>query len=366
MFTTYDPTVGVMIDMDLIRMLPPDPQGGAGEASLALPRCPCYEKKIEWMDEELLVPPLDGEDRGTNVQAWVEVAAGTLPRFQAGDILKIGAEYLRVATTNPYGTTADSLNVTRAYSGAAAALVSGTTVIAVGSALPEGSDPPVERYVDRVNRFNYTQIFGPTAVKSSETEIVVRKYGVANEFDHQAAMRTQETGLNIEQTLWYGVRAEDTANKIRTMNGILNQVTGDINASGGPLTELFESNSSRRCGTSAAARTCQPSGSVKRYTSSWSSTAQIQIQRADGTCGIVVDTFESDFGAVRLLKVRQLNDADAVNFQREQAIIRPLRPVTFEMLAKTGDSRKGEIVGEMSLEFVRARHAGKFTALTPT
>ena len=163
------------------------------------------------------------------------------------------------------------------------------------------------------------------------------------------------------------VRAEDPANKIRTMNGILNQVTGDIDSTSGPLTELKESNQLQNLwNLGGQPNVLATSGAVKRYISTWSSTAQIQIQRADGTRGIVVDTFESDFGSVRLLKVRQLVDADAVNFQREQAIIRPLRPVTFEMLAKTGDSRKGEIVGEQSLEFVRARHAGKFTALTPT
>jgi hypothetical protein len=374
MFTTYDLVVGVMIDMDpLIQMLSPVEiplQGGAGaEASLALSRKPAFEKKVEWLDEDILTPRSKIKTAGTNVQTWVEVTAGEAPRFQGGDIIKIGGEYLRVSHTNPYGTTADSLVVVRAYSGSAAALNVADEVIGVGSALSEGSDPPTERWTDRVARFNYTQIFGPMAVKSSETEIVVRKYGVANEFDHQAAMRTMEVGLSIEQALWYAVRAEDVTNKWRTMNGILNHITQstNINSTTGPLTEAKELDQLQELWNQGGRPdVLAVSGSVKRYISTWTSTAQIQIQRADGTRGLQVDVFESDFGTIRLLKNRQLNVKDAVNFERSQATIRPLRPATFEMLAKTGDSRKGQIVSELSLQFIRARHAGKFTGLTAT
>ena len=70
-----------------------------------------------------------------------------------------------------YGTTADTLTVTRAYAGTATnAGVVGDQIVGIGSALPEGSDPPSARTRDRSNRFNMTEIFGPYQVQVSESE----------------------------------------------------------------------------------------------------------------------------------------------------------------------------------------------------
>ncbi len=61
---------------------------------------------------------------------------------------------------------------------------------------------------------------------------------------------------------------------------------------------------------------------------------------------------------------RWVNKNDAFSFERDQAEITTLRGLTFEMLGKTGDARKGMVVAEKSLRFRRAKHAGRYSVLT--
>ena len=63
-----------------------------------------------------------------------------------------------------WGNTADYLNVSRGFaSTTAVAMSSGDTILCLGSSLAEGSVPGAARAVDRVDRYNWTQIFGPRA-----------------------------------------------------------------------------------------------------------------------------------------------------------------------------------------------------------
>src|SRR5205814_1124790 len=138
-----------------------------------------------------------------------------------------------------YGTTADSLTVTRGFqSSTAGTLTVGLIVTILGQALPEGSDPEAARAADRANRSNYTQIFGPTKVHVTGTENVVRKYGLGGttEFDKQAANRTKEQFIQIEQAILYGKVLEDTSNLWRTMGGMFDFITTNVDSATTTLT----------------------------------------------------------------------------------------------------------------------------------
>jgi hypothetical protein len=65
-----------------------------------------------------------------------------------------------------------------------------------------------------------------------------------------------------------------------------------------------------------------------------------------------------------LILDRWVRIADVFVFEREQTQLATLRPLVFEMLAKTGDSLKGQIVAEKTMKVRRYPHAGRFTALT--
>lgn len=369
MVSTYDLTVGVQLQVeDLIHLISPFDVpllGGqiAGGAS-ALSRDTAYEKKVEWMDEELLVPRSTVGTIFNTADTALVVAAGDREKFQTGDLIKVGAEVVRV-TGYPGG--ADTLTVTRAYDGTAAAHAVGAELVGVGSALPEGSDPPNPRTKDRVNRFNLTEIFGPVSVQVSGTEQVVRKYGLPmTEFDYQISNRTKEMMVGIEQAIIYGARVDDPTNEWRSMGGINYYITTNVDSTTTDITEAKLLDLQQTVFKAGGSPTIlMVSAKQKRKISQFDKAGNfLQVERTDKTRGQVVNYYESDFGVVTVILNRWLRDSDAFIFSRDQATLMTLRPLAFEMLAKTGDSIKGQIVGEYTLAFKRQQHAAKFTALT--
>jgi hypothetical protein len=171
--STYGLTVGIKLDVEpVIGMISPTDvpfQGSAMGATdaIGLPTGTVFEKKYEWLDETILTPRSTIAATSTTGDAFVTLASGDGLKFQTGDMLLIGSEYVRV--TGYSFTTSDILLVTRAVSGSAATVATSADVIGVGSILPEGSDPPLARYQDRNNRYNYTEIFGPVAVQSTNS-----------------------------------------------------------------------------------------------------------------------------------------------------------------------------------------------------
>ena len=239
--TTYDLTVGLYLDIEnMIHLLDPFDiplQGGSGaDGRSALSTGTCFEKKVEWLDETLLVArSLLVGAHSTNA-TFVTVTTGDQLRFSTGDVILVENEYMRITG---YGSTADTLLVTRTYAGTGRDARVGQVAVGVGTALAEGADPENARAIDRANRYNITQIFGPTAVQVSGSENAVKKYGIegVGEFQHQVANRTKELAVSIDQALVYGVRLEDGANKWRTMGGLDYFITALVDTSTTTITE---------------------------------------------------------------------------------------------------------------------------------
>jgi Family of unknown function (DUF5309) len=366
--TTYDLTEGIYLDFEsMIHVLSPfdvpfQGQFGADGRSV-LSTDTCFEKKVEWHDEELLIPRSTVAVTTTGAATAIQVAPGDQLNFSVGDMILLKGEYLRVTG---YGAT-DVINVTRTVAGVNATPTVGDVLVGVGTLLPEGGDPTAARAVDRTNRYNMTEIFGPYMVQVSGTENTIRKYGLegTNEFDHQVANRIKEISVAFEQALINGTRLEDTTNKWRSMAGMLYYITTNVNSSTTTLTETALLDSMQAAFDQGGNPNIVASGSKnKRIISGFTSSGTLQVQRTDNQRGLMVDTFESDFGTVTCVLNRWFRVGDLIGFNRDQASICTLRPLGMEMLAKTGDSIKGQVLQEKSLRFRRESHAFKFTALT--
>ena len=366
---TYDLTVGVIVDMEnMIHMLDPSDTPLLGQYSAdgrsVLPKGTTFEKKVEWMDETLLTPrDTLGEALDTTETA---IDIDTANKFGVGDIILIDAEYMRVTGVNAAGTT---LTVTRAYSGSAASHDDNAVVVGVGLALAEGSDPEAARTVDRTARYNMTQIFGPYAVHVSGTEDVVRKYGLpggSGEFSYQAGKLAREVAVAREQALLYGTRLD--ASDIRTMGGMAYYISTNVDSSTTTFAEDKLLIQLQACYDAGGNPDRIVLGSKnKRLASAFAtpvSSSTIHLDRADRGRGTIVDHYISDFGTAAFVLNRWCRTADVFVFERAQAEEVTLRPLQFEMLAKTGDSKKGQLLAETSLKFRREKHAAKFTALT--
>lgn len=373
--TTYDLTVGTKLDIEnMIWTITPftvpllGTQGSDGRTAIS--QDTCFERKVEWLDEELLIPV--GSLAATAVTTGTYITLqGTTQKlnFQTGDVLIVGtgsgAEGMLVTG---YGTTANTLTVTRAWNTAATTKVQwvpSTIVKGVGQANAEGSDAGTARAIDRVDRYNLTQIFGPTPVQVSGSENAVQKYGLTGtEFDHQASDRFKETMVGLEQTLLYGVRFQSTGTKKRTMGGITYFIQTNVDDTSTQLTTTSLLGNLRACFDNGGTPDRLAVGSKQKQNVSAIRSTEIRFAQDTNIRGQKVDYFDSDFGRVMVVLDRWIRPSDALLFSRDQATVMTLRPFQFEMLAKTGDSSKGQIVGEKSLRFRRQQWAAWMNALT--
>ena len=368
-FQTYDLQTGVKLDVeDVIWLISPFDvplQGGMGaDGRTALSVDTAFEKKVEWLDEVLLTPKTTlAASVATLTQTTIQVAAGTGINFQTGDVLLIDGEQVQVTG---YGTTADYLVISRGFSGTTAvAYTTGDAVVGLGSALAEGSAPPSARAVDRVDRYNYTQIFGPVAVQVSGSEQVVQKYGlVGTEFDHQVANRIKELAIQVEQAILNGIPSAGSGTLGRTMGGFTNYISTNVDSTTTTLSDAAILAQMEACFDAGGNPDRFILGSKQKRTVSGLDSTNIRYQQQTDVRGQVVDFYDTDFGRLSVVLDRWCLPNQAFLISREQATIMSLRPMVFEMLAKTGDSVQGQVVAEKSLRFRRQTHSARFSALT--
>lgn len=366
--TTYDLTTGVIVDIDpLIRLLDPTEvplqsgQGSDGRSVLSTDSM--FEKKKEWQDETILIPRSTVAATATTGGGVLTVASGHQLRFSTGDGLLIGTEQVRVTA---YGNTADTLLIARGHAGTSAGTIANSAdIVNLGAQLAEGSDPQSARAADWSNRYNLAQIFGPTAVTVSGTENVVRKYGLTGtQFDKQAANRMTEEAIKLEQALLYGTRYDDTSGKIRQMGGMIYYITTNVDSTTTQVSISTTLDMLQDIYDVGGNPNRMVLGSRQKRAFSALDSDDIRLGRMDNGRGQTVDYFDSDFSRIDIVLHRRVRVEDAFIFNRDQAQLLTLRPWQFEMLGKTGDSLKGQIVAEKSLKFEAQRWAGRFSALT--
>src|SRR5688572_11372696 len=177
--TAYDLTVGTKVNIDeAIYVLSPidSPMisGLDSDGLSVIGSAPVDQIRFDWMDEEILTPRAKLGAASTTGDAFLTLAAAAdRLKFSTGDVVRVmlagSTEVIRV--TGYSVTTATILLVTRGYDGTTATGYAGTeTVIGLGTALAEGSDPEAARSADRATSYNMTQIFGPTLIHMSGTE----------------------------------------------------------------------------------------------------------------------------------------------------------------------------------------------------
>lgn len=373
MLTTSDLVVGLKLDIDeaIYLISPVDSpliNGVDADGATILGSVPTDQITFSWLDEELLLP-----SSTLNGAVLVGDAFITLPsdeerlKFSTGDVVRVAGttpgERLRVTG---YGTTTGTLLVSRGFAGTAAGgHADDSKIIGLGTALAEGSDPENARARDRVSDINCTQIFGPTSIHMSATEQLVAKYGVQSEFQHQVLNRTKENVVSREQAYLYGVYYNSTTSDIRTTGGLDHFIATNVDNTSTQLTvaaiEALQAQGYDRGGIgNILAANPASLGDLNAL----NDTGRVRVDIDDGRRGrqrvMVVHT---EYGDVTVVRNRYIDKKDAFLWTRDQVIRRPLRPLTLEPLAKTGDSDKAQIVCEEGLEVKGEEHAAKFTAL---
>jgi hypothetical protein len=183
------------------------------------------------------------------------------------------------------------------------------------------------------------------------------------------ANRIKEHWIAFEQALIYGVRADDTTNKIRSMGGLAFYITAANGATMDTTTTTFSESSLVTNLQACFDNGGQPDRAImgsknKRLASAFESAGELFIQRSDTGRGTIVNYLDSDFGRLSFILDRWCRLVDVFLVEREQVQIATLRPLIYEMLAKTGDSTHAQILCEKSAKVRRFSHAARYTALT--
>ncbi|MDD5328287.1 MAG: DUF5309 family protein [Phycisphaerae bacterium] len=305
----------------------------------------------EWLEDELLpnkdvvlsITTVDGINRGLVVQHK--------DRFRVGDQLQIeGSEELMLVES----VFENCLTVQRGYAGTKIQQIQeNSTVNIIGNAAIEGGDKPQERFIKRVRRNNYTQIF-TAAVEVSGADVASSQLGIADEMDYQKQERLRGLIRDLENSIINGKFAEGK------MMGIIQHLktnfytVGDTGLpAGNDLDEAKINYVLRQIWENSNGNVdlIVTGGYQKRMINSFSADSR-SYGANDTTFTDMISIYESDFGICRIVTTQWMPQDAALLLDSSRISVLPLagRSFYFKPLASSGDYEYGELIGEYTLE----------------
>lgn len=151
-------------------------------------------------------------------------------QYQVNELIRIEAEIVRVTAV----ASATTLTVSRGYADTTAAAHTSKLAFTVGSADPENSSAPTGIADTGDRLYNYIQTF-TRGVELSNDEIAQMSTD-GNHMNGQVERRFIEIMQQLARAMFYGVRYEDTTNKIHATGGLKQFITTNVTNVGGALT----------------------------------------------------------------------------------------------------------------------------------
>jgi len=302
----------------------------------------------QWMEDSLspLTSTLNNAATIASGDTTIKVTDPNM--FQEGHVIKVDSELMWISAVA--GATS-IITVTRNYGGTQATHNSIAAVEIIGMARLEGDDSDDIGFTDISVNSNYTQIFHKE-IKVTETMQVIDQYGIGDPFDYQAKKAVPELMRLIEKAMVYGVRGAGTASTPRSMGGLDTFITDNIVDYGAALQQSnFEAavqSAYEDGGVGPWVAACSPTN-IKTIKDFYDSSNFLRVSTEEKRVGMVIEEILTPFGSVELLLDRWMIDSKLPLVNPDNAGIMTLRPFTQEELAKTGDARKGEVVGEFTL-----------------
>lgn len=376
--TSYDLAVGVKINMDeAIYMISPVDSpfiNGIGtDGRQLLGSSGVDQTTFKWMDEQLLLPrakvDVANGATGTSLTS-VEVSVADSYKFQVGDLIttmdRSHAQHAAVLRITEVVTATGVLECAGwANHAAQTATSTDDTVVCLGTALTEGSDPGTARSADRTIRSNYTQIFGPTPVNMTRTEQQITRYGVTDEFAKQLYGRTVENVITREQAFLYGQPVDDTSGKRRSTGGLNYFITSNTDATTTLTLASLESLMQSCYNAGGVPDLLMANPTSLATLNAISSNDRVRTVIDDPRRGRVpVTSVFHEFGETQIVRNRWIDKGTAFIVKKDGIQRRVIQPLVVEALAKTGDSDKVQIVCEEGLQVKGEQHMGKWTTLT--
>jgi len=240
---------------------------------------------------------------------------------------------------------------------------------ATSNAAYEGADFVFAIPAARSRTGAYTQIFTKT-LEVSGTMQAVDVAGVENEFTYQMKKRMKEMATDIEKALFTGTGNSGASGAARELKGIFSWIsTNSETGTGGGTEALTETmfndilQTIYDAGGSPDVAYCN--SFQKRAISAFAtSSTRYQEPGQAGKLYNYVSVYESDFGVIDI-KLDQFCDTDKVAVLDSSlwrvAVLRGVKSVD---VATVGDSKRGALVGELTLEAGNELGSGEIIGLT--
>jgi hypothetical protein len=307
-------------------------------------------KVVEWLEDTLT--PLAGSfstgsayhDSISSTTTSVIVGDGNM--VQVGHILKtLDNELMWVSAKS-----SASLTVTRAFMGSTANTITSTGAYTiVGLARLEGADSSAMGFTDRTTGSNFTQIFHQE-ILVSRTQRKIAQYGIADEFDYQAAKAVPSLARLVERQLYYGTASSGSTSLPRTFGGFSSYITTNAIAGTSLVQSMFElavQSAYEQGGSGSWVAFCGPT-MLKKIKNIYDSSVYLKVDRSETTLGMVIERVLTPFGEVDLVLDRWAPSTLIPIVDRKHAGMLTLDPFFQEPLSKDGDSTKGEVIGEFT------------------
>lgn len=349
----------------LLRRLGVDGQGRFNLASVG--------PKVEWFEDTMSPRATTLASNYTAGGSTISVASGTGSYFKTGDILKIDNELMYVVSV-----ATDTITVTTAFGGTTNANhSSGTAVNLATIARLEGADYTTGHTTTVTNPYNYSQILAE-AVKVSGSEAKNPEY-VADVMSRSIAKligggeglgskgKAGKLAILLEQTFFYGRRAQGSDSASRAMGGFNQYVTTNTtNLSGAALTRKHIEDEMQKCYLAGGSPDTLICGAwVKRKISSFYE-KYITTSRSEKRGGAVITTMETDFGEIEVMFDKWCPESELYIIEADRMGWVTYRPFQVFDRPAIGDYTVKDVLGEYSFVLINEQAHAKIYGISTT
>jgi hypothetical protein len=280
------------------------------------------------------------------------------PHLQVGMQIKVttSGEFIQI-------TAIDKSNNVTAFSRGfgsttATTYAAGAELFILGPVALEGSDVAEETGRARVRKSNYCQIFKKDVIVSGTLEAVTQLGGVGSEFDRQKTMRMRELLRDLEKTIVHGKVSGNSLGSgtaYRTMKGLWDTLTTNVVTTGvTSVTPGWLNDVIKEAWTEGDVPNLIVCDANWRAIIDGFNTSRIEAHSADEARVYRnrVTLFESSYGTHEVVTSRWMNRNSLMVLSTDRIKVVPLTGRSFQFLpiARTGDSQKGTLLGEYTLE----------------
>jgi hypothetical protein len=283
--------------------------------------------------------------------------------LQPGSVILFGTEYAWISAVN---TTTNVITMTRTVKGTNDTAASDEAFSIVGMARLEGADASYIGLNEVSTVYNYTGI-QQKALNVSGSDEAIDYYGMGSPFAYQAAKAIPELLRNIELQLFHGYRAAGSATVARSWGGLDVFIGSNSVAAGGAVAKSdvdILQEYIHLDGGMPDLLVLHP-GVARDLHDLIDSSSFVRVDQSESRIGLgPLMTAQTQFGDLRVIMDRWCPSATGFVLDSSKVGLYTLRPFGWKPLAVTGDSKKGEVVGEFSLLVANNEAHGTITGLT--